>query len=234
MALARGAKNLFCEPVKTKIADVVLDAHLSEVISYGATITEHPVETMASISDHIFKQPLKLKIEGYITDSPIKIMGIFETPLQKNSLDSMKRNIKAALPFFESDKPSKQAYLMLKNLYHDRSLITVVSKLEVFRNMAITNLTFTNNNETIGKLEFVAELVQVVHAKVVTKTITTSNQKLQRLTATPVDKGHVPLAQSVQSTDKSFFASGADGTAKGVDWVVDGARKACNYLFGNK
>jgi hypothetical protein len=57
----------------------------------------------------------------------------------------------------------------------------------------------------------VAELVQVVHAKVVTKTITTSNQKLQRLTATPVDRGHVPLAQSVQSTDKSFGASGVDG-----------------------
>jgi hypothetical protein len=205
-ALARGAKNLISKQVeKTKIADIVIDASLNEVVQYGATITEHPVETRSAVSDHIFKKPLKIKIEGYITDSPIRVMGIFETPLKENSLASMKRNIRQALPFLESDKPSKQGYLALKALYHDRSLISVVSKLEAFHDMAITNLTFTNNNETTGKLQFVAELVQVVHAKVATKTIKTRNKSLHRLTAPSVNKGNVPLGKSKASDIYDFF-----------------------------
>jgi hypothetical protein len=197
-ALVRSAKNLIHESDRTKIADIVIDASLNEIIQYGATVTEHPVETRASVSDHIFKQPLKLKIEGYVTDSPIKIMGIFETPLQKNSLATMKSNIKNALPFFESDKPSKQAYLALKALFNEKALITIVSKLEVFHDMAITNLTFTNSNETIGKLEFVAELVQVTHAKVkVTNVSRTKNKALANLTAKAVDGGNVELGKSL-------------------------------------
>lgn len=207
-ALARGAKNLFTESDKTRIADIVIDASLTEVIQYGATVTEHPVETRTAVSDHIFKQPLKLKIEGYITDSPLRIMGIFQTPLQKNSLDVIKRNIKEALSFFESDKPSKQGYMALKALYNDRCLISVVSKLEAFHDMAITNLTFNNNNETVGKLEFVAELVQVVHAKVATRNIRTSNKELHRLTATTVDKGNVPLGKSKAADIYDFLGFG--------------------------
>jgi len=204
--LIRSAKHLIHESDQTKIADIVIDASLNEIIQYGATITEHPIETRSSVSDHIFKQPLKLKIEGYVTDSPIKIMGVFETPLQKNSLETMKRNIKNALPFMQSDKPSKQAYLALKALFDEKALITVVCKLEAFHDMAISNLTFTNSNETIGKLEFVAELVQVTHAKVEVSNIPrTSNQALAMLTAKSVDGGNVELGQSLLKRGFDFM-----------------------------
>lgn len=205
-ALLKGAKNLIYESEKTKIADIIIDASLSEIIQYGATITEHPVETRTSVSDHIFKQPLKLKIEGYITDTPIRIMGIFETPLQKNSLDIMKRNVKQSLPFFQNDKPSKQAYLAFKALYNERALITVVSKLEAFQDMAISNLTFSNTGETVGKLEFTAELIQVTNAKVaVTNIAKTRDKALANLTASPVDKGNVPLGKSYASDIYDFL-----------------------------
>jgi len=206
-ALVRSAKHLIDESDKTKIADIIIDASLNEIIQYGATVTEHPIETRSSVSDHIFKQPLKLKIEGYITDSPIRIMGVFETPLQKNSLATMKSNIKNALPFMQSDKPSKQAYLALKALFNEKALITIVSKLEVFHDMAITNLTFTNSNVTIGKLEFAAELVQVMHAKVeVTNVSRTKNQALANLTAKAVDGGNVELGQSFLKRGFDFMS----------------------------
>jgi hypothetical protein len=196
-SLINGAKDLITERKRTKLGDIIIDATLNEVVQYGSTITEHPVETKTSISDHIFKQPLKLKIEGYITDSPIKIMGVFETPLQKNSLKSMSANLKKMLPFQETDKPSQQGYLALKALYNDRSLITVVSKLEAFQNMAIANLTFNNNGENRGKLEFTTELVQVMQAKVAVTNISISNKRLQRLTAPTKDVGTVNLNKSV-------------------------------------
>jgi hypothetical protein len=206
--LARSAKHLVYESDSTKIADIVIDASLNEIIQYGATITEHPIETRSSVSDHIFKNPLKLKIEGYITDSPMKIMGIFETPLQKNSLKNMKRNIKNALPFFESDKPSTQSYLALKTLFNEKSLITVVSKLEAFHDMAITNLTFTSNNETVGKLDFVAELTQVTHARVeVTNISRTKNKTLSNLTAKVTDGGNGELGKSALKSAYDWFSN---------------------------
>lgn len=202
-ALLGGVKSLALAGGNTKIADIVIDATLNEVIQYGAIVTEHPIETKTAVSDHIFKQPLRLKIEGYITDSPMQIMGLFETPLQKNSLNSMTRNIKKTLPFLSSDKPSRQGYEALKALYQDRCLISVVTKLESFNNMAITSLVFTSNDKTRGKLEFVAELVQVIHAKVATNNVSISNKPMYRLTSEPIDKGNEPLA-------KSWLKSGFD------------------------
>jgi hypothetical protein len=204
-SLINGAKDLITEQKRTKLADIVIDATLSEVIKYGSAITEHPVETKTSISDHIFKQPLSIKIEGSITDSPILIMGIFENPLQKNSLKSMSANLKKMLPFQESDKPSQQGYDALKALYNERSLITIVTKFECFQNMAIKSLTFNSNCENRGKLEFTTELVQVMQAKVAVTNISISNKRLQRLTAPVKNLGN-------QDLDKSWVKTS-------VDWI---------------
>lgn len=197
-SLFGAAKSLVTEGGNSSIGDVVIDAVLSEVINYNSNVTQHPVETKTSISDHIFKQPLKVKIEGYITNSPIKIMGLFETPLQKNSLSNLKRNIKDAMPFYAAECPAMQGYAALKSLYEDRSLVSVVTKLETFSNMAITSLNFTNNTDTGGRLEFTAELIQVTYARIeTTQAITRNNTALARLTAGSLDKGNTPKQSEV-------------------------------------
>ena len=70
-SLLRGAKSLVTGGSNSRIGDVVIDACLSEVIQYSSSITEHPIEDKTALSDHIFRQPLTVKIEGYITDTPI-------------------------------------------------------------------------------------------------------------------------------------------------------------------
>lgn len=213
--LARSAKNLVVPNGKTRIGDVVIDATLNEVIDYSSTVTEHPIENKSSISDHIFKKPLKLKIEGYITDSPIKLMGLFETPLQSNSLDSLIGNIKNTLPFYSANKPSSQGYFALKSLYETRSLITVVTKYESFADMAIESLSFTSDEDTGGRLSFTAELTQVIYAKVSNSVnVNTQNVALSRITSPRVDMGVVP---NPSEKLKSY-------TARGADWLSNVAR----------
>lgn len=212
--IARSAKNLVVPNGKTRIGDVVIDATLNEVIDYSSTITEHPIENKSSISDHIFKKPLKLKIEGYITDSPIRLMGLFETPLQSNSLDSLIGNIKNTLPFYSANKPSSQSYFALKSLYETRSLITVVTKYESFTDMAIESLSFASDEDTGGRLSFTAELLQVVYAKVSNSVnVNTENVALSRITSPRVDMGVVPNASEKA---KSWLASGFDGVSNFV------------------
>ncbi len=90
-SLLGAAKSLFTASNNSRIGDVVIDASLNEVVQYSSSITEHPIEDKTALSDHIFKEPLRVKIEGYITDTPIRIFGLLETTLQKNSLESLKK-----------------------------------------------------------------------------------------------------------------------------------------------
>jgi hypothetical protein len=195
---------------KTKIGDLVLDASLTEVITLSSTITEHPIETKEAISDHIFKNSLKVKIEGYITDSPIKIFGILETPLQNNSVDKIINSINSFLPFQKSAKPSVQAYQLLTNLYENRQLLNVVTKLNVFKNMAIENISFNNDINTGERLEFSAELVQVRFASIKKSFYTTYKDKDTMAIASPMqDKGisekGTSAAASMFDKVKSYF-----------------------------
>jgi hypothetical protein len=195
---------------KTKIGDLVLDSCLTEVITLSSTITEHPIETKEAISDHIFKNPLKVKIEGYITDSPIKIFGILETPLQNNSVDKIINSINSFLPFQKSAKPSVQAYQLLTNLYENRQLLNVVTKLNVFKDMAIESISFNNDVNTGQRLEFSAELVQVRFASIKKSFYTTYKDKDTMAIASPMqDKGisekGTSAAASMFDKVKSYF-----------------------------
>lgn len=195
---------------KTKIGDLVLDAALTEVITLSSTITEHPIETKEAISDHIFKNPLKVKIEGYITDSPIKIFGILETPLQNNSVDKIINSINSFLPFQKSAKPSVQAYQLLTSLYENRALLNVVTKLNVFKDMAIESISFNNDVNTGQRLEFSAELVQVRFATVRKSFYTSYKDANVSAIASPMqDKGisekGTSAAASFVDKVKSFF-----------------------------
>lgn len=158
--------SLFTESAKTKIGELVIDACIVENLQMSNTITEHPVENKTTITDHIFNKPLKLRVEGVITDTPLKIFGLIETPLQKNSIQSLMNNAKSFLPFGKSIKPSQQAYQILKQMYSNRSLCTVISKFERFENMAVEDLSFTSDSETGASLRFTITLQQVRFANV--------------------------------------------------------------------
>ena len=206
--LARTAKNLVVPNGKTRIGDVIIDATLNEVIDYSSSITDHPTQNKSSISDHIFKQPLKVKIEGYITDSPIRLMGLFETPLQSNSLESLIGNIKNTLPFYSNQRPSSQGYFALKQIYEDRSLITVVTKFESFPDMAIESLSFNSDEDTGGRLSFSAELKQIVYARAINSiNVNVQNADLQKITSPLVNNGVIPNASEKA---KSWLASSFD------------------------
>lgn len=209
-----GLNKLFFSGGKyTKIGDLVLDATLTEVITLSATITEHPIETKEAISDHIFKNPLKVKIEGYITDSPNKIFGILETPLMKNTISKVLDNVKALLPFSEATKPSIQAYQLLTSLYEKRELINIVTKLNVFQNMAIENITFHNDVNTGERLEFSAELMQIKFATVRKSYYSGYRNGVGQSVSDKINTGINPKStEETKTEDKSWLKSFLGGS----------------------
>ena len=171
-SLANSLKGLVVAGEQTKISNLAIDCVHSEVLEYTNVITDHPVETKSSISDHIYSEPVTVTIEGTITDSSLKIFGIIETPLQKNSLSSIMNNVKNLLPFSNSEKPSQVAFKILENICLTKQLINVATKQKLYKNMAIEKLSITNDETTGHRLHFNCTLKQLTLANVKTTAYT--------------------------------------------------------------
>ena len=57
------------------IGGLSLDATLSENHERSSDITESPVETGATITDHVILNPERVTIEGFVTDAPAVLLG---------------------------------------------------------------------------------------------------------------------------------------------------------------
>ena len=195
-SLFNSVKPLLAQSSHSSIGDLIIDATHLEVIEYTAKVTKHPIETKEAICDHVFKEPVRIKIEGSVTDSAIRFMGMFEMPLQNNSIEKITSNLKSFLPFNEDAKPSKRAYTILKTFYEERKLVNVVSRLEAFNDMVIEHLTFTNDEATGCRLQFSAELKKVKFALVKSQVnISPGNKQLQALTAKNINMGALEKKQ---------------------------------------
>lgn len=198
-ALFGQASSLFKGETKTKIGDLVIDVCTKENIKFSSTVTEHPLETKESVNDHIYKNSRRLRIEGFITDTPMRVFGFIETPLQKNSVSSLINNVKSFLPFNQDAKPSVLAYQLLHQLWQDRALITVVTSLDSFTNMTITDLDSNKDPDTGGRFEFVVELVQLQFANVTTTSNNFKSNTIKSVASPSVDLGIVPKVKSNNS-----------------------------------
>lgn len=202
--IAHGLKDLVFERQKTTVGDLVIDASLKEDIIITSNVTEHPVENGTAISDHIFKQPIKLQIEGYITDSPNIVLGVINLPLVKNSAQSLIDNFKNLLPFNTGDTPSQQAYSVIMQMWKERALITIVTQLEVFDNMVIENVNFTKDAQSVHRLVFSMQCKQVAFVDTATSTITPRNIINKNITAVNSKKLDVGIVEKPTSIAKSI------------------------------
>ncbi len=171
-SLASSLKGLVVASKQTKISNLAIDCVHSEVMEYTNAITDHPVETKSSISDHIYNEPITITIDGTITDASLKIFGIIETPLQNNTISSVLNNVKNLLPFGNTEKPSQVAFKILETICLNKELINVVTKNKLYKNMAIEKLSITNDDTTGHRLHFSCTLKQLTLANVLTTAYT--------------------------------------------------------------
>ena len=131
------AHLIFRREVEKQIGDIVIDVFISETHTRNAQITEYPVEDGVNISDHRHKNPLELEIEGLISEASIidKIGG--------------------------SKARVLDGYEQLKDVYDKNELISVVTGIEVYENMLISNFSIDRDKNTGGGLFFKMTLMQV-------------------------------------------------------------------------
>lgn len=142
---------------KGKIGLLELDARISEEANYSSEVTRFPVESGFSISDHYFKKPIQYNVTGFITNDPVKILGIGKTSPVKNE---------SPIERFILDKEDKTRVEIAKNylldLYNKGTLIDIISGIEVYTKMVITSLNIPRSSKTGNTLRFSAVFTKLI------------------------------------------------------------------------
>ena len=119
-----------------KVGSVELDVTVREEHRYTSRVTTYPIEEGSILSDHIINEPTSLTLEGIVTDTPLNILSTFN-----RSVDAFNRLIE---------------------IHENREIVTVVTGLKVYPNMAITLLNVPREIRTGQSLTFNIELQQVI------------------------------------------------------------------------
>lgn len=125
---------LFGRATTKSIGGIEIDASISEQVDFSNSITDHPIEGGATVTDHAYENPLMITMECIISNSSL------------NSTDQGR---------------SIDAYNQLKLLKSSREPFDVVNALDVYSNMLVESLSFPRRADTSDSLVFTVTLKQI-------------------------------------------------------------------------
>ena len=141
----------------TLIGDLAIDCTVTETHSASATVTEHPVESGANITDHIRPEPLQLSITGIVSDTPLGSKQI------QRSIDIGGTSVQIK----QQDTPTsptgfgRAAWSKLEAIRSSGKLVKVVTRDKPYEDMALVSLSVPKDARTGGAFAFTAQFRQV-------------------------------------------------------------------------
>jgi hypothetical protein len=132
------------------VGGLTFDATFEESHESELNVTDNPVETGVTVSDHAYMSPLRLTITAGVTNTPLY------TPGSDQFASEVSRRIKA--------------YELLTTLQRNAEPFDVQTGLKLYKNMLCLNVRTVDNKDNANVLDFVAELreVIIVNTQVVT------------------------------------------------------------------
>ncbi|CAB4197858.1 hypothetical protein UFOVP1309_38 [uncultured Caudovirales phage] len=126
------------------IQSLDFDATLDELHEWKNEVTQNPVETGSPISDHVIEKSDKLRIQGVITNSPLR--GEF------------------AGQYFGGDTQSPRiqtAFEAIRELHKARDVVVVYTKHAIYTDMVIESVSIPRNAQIGEEMQFTMELVNI-------------------------------------------------------------------------
>ena len=137
--------------VKTNIGGYFFDAVFSVDTEHSLTVTQHPVQTGANISDHAFVNPIRMTMQVGVSDAMAYRAG--------------------ADYGSDGDTKSVQAYRLLCKLQELRTPMQVATRLNTYQNMLIESIDVSDDVSTLCALKATVNLVQVLVVNVGTEKV---------------------------------------------------------------
>lgn len=125
-----------------KIGYLELDAMIREEHSFRNIVTEYPVEDGFDISDHVWQEPETVTIEGFISNTPVQILGgkAGEYLLREDFSNKVQVAYGALLEMSGRKIVNSKEGITIQ--YATPVIIDIVTILNVYTSMIITDLKF--------------------------------------------------------------------------------------------
>jgi len=172
--LTNGTKDLEQTNQGTAFA---VQASLNETYDFNAEVTDNPVEDGIDVTDNINVRPLEISLTMRHSDTPIDLSGILRGAAVSGgalignqlggSLGQVAGGVAAgAYAGLLQGGTSKQGlaktcYQQFRSYLEAGAILTIQTGLDLFKNMAITNLQIVRNQKTGRSIEFTVRLRQI-------------------------------------------------------------------------
>lgn len=155
-----------------KVGSVELDLILDEDHSKSAQVTENPLQDGRAISDGIFLELQDGSLTGLVTNHSVKIAE--ERAKQLELQDS--ETLMAEAENYQLENRAKQAWVDLKAVMDAKQPVTIVTSLEVYDNVAITNISTERNGDSGDALEIKVSFRQILTVSLMEHEVTAQVQ----------------------------------------------------------
>lgn len=155
-----------------KVGSVELDLILDEDHSKSAQVTENPLQDGRAISDGIFLELQEGSLTGLVTNHSVKIAE--ERAKQLDLQDS--ETLMAEAENYQLENRARQAWIDLKAVMDAKQPVTIVTSLEVYDNVAITNISTERNGDSGDALEIKVSFRQILTVSLMEHEVTAQVQ----------------------------------------------------------
>lgn len=155
-----------------KVGSVELDLILDEDHSKSAQVTENPLQDGRAISDGIFLELQEGSLTGLVTNHSVKRAE--ERAKQLELQDS--ETLMAEAENYKLENRAKQAWVDLKAVMDAKQPVTIVTSLEVYDNVAITNISTERNGDSGDALEIKVSFRQILTVSLMEHEVTAQVQ----------------------------------------------------------
>lgn len=156
-----------------KVGSVELDLILDEDHSKSAQVTENPLQDGRAISDGIFLELQEGSLTGLVTNHSVKIAE--KRAKQLDLQDS--ETLMAEAENYQLENRAKQAWVDLKAVMDAKQPVTIVTSLEVYDNVAITNISTERNGDSGDALEIKVSFRQILTVSLMEHEVTAQVQQ---------------------------------------------------------
>jgi hypothetical protein len=207
--------------LKSAFTALKFDCAIDETHSIKNVVTMFPIEEGLDITDHIRQEPDRLKITGFVTNSPVEYLafaqldGANRVQAAYNTLMRLsgRKNTKLM-----SDIPSMQAPV----------LIDIFTTLRVWLNMVIESFEVPRTAETGDAIQFSMDLVSIRKVAVNLATVNYSDTSRSGgaggnddALTDKTDTGSKPTQKTAPRTDSFLKTASTGGLSKAVTSMKD-------------
>lgn len=198
--------------VPTEQVTLAFDALVSEAPQYSGQLTESVIENGAVINDHFTQHPLRLMVEGVISDTPLSTSPFATAAVAAGALGQASSGAPG-----KYQSLSARAFSYLESLYLSKALFDFVGGFKIYQSMMITEWRPVRTSDTGRALEFSMTMEQVTIVS--TQTLYQPTQKILQQQTSHGQQPLKPLtaAQQAAINDSVNQALGPVGASESLD-----------------